>query len=824
MENQGLSLASDGRRTHLLTTNWMFHQGELDVPPARLSSKGGGCGSVSDLVRDERSSDADNQLAALAALVPGIEQVLNVRVVETIGSQWKPVVLPHDWRIEQTPQPDGPLFQAFLPGGVAYYRLRFSVSASERGRHLTVEFDGVLSDATVWCNGFLLGDHPSGYTGFRFDLTDVLRYGDEGANVLLVRCDTTAPEGWWYEGGGIYRDVRLISRAPVHLDDDGIWITTPEMDDQRTLVRVVSTICNTTEQTVSAQVKTTLIAPTGAVVGSAEQRVELPALARIDVTEELIVEAPERWAPRWGKVYTAQVTIITPEGNIDELATMFGIRTIEFRGAEGLFVNGEPVLLQGANLHQDFAGVGVGVPDRIAAYKLELLAEMGCNAVRSAHHPSSSAFLDAADHLGLLVIAENRLLSSAPGFLQDLEWLIRRDRNHPSIFLWSLENEEILQGTEQGKRILTTLVRQARQLDPTRQLSVGGNSHFESDYYRLVDVIGTHYTSQQGTIDRVHGMHPDRPHLNDEEGLFPTVRGQYEDDTVRGLPSAFGTRMGLFGAMRLLKARMTRTEVSEPEPGKPWQWFVDHRHAGGGFVWSGLDYFGEPTRMAYPSVGSSYGAMDICGYPKDYYWLLRSFFRSEPLVHILPHWTWPGREGEKLRVWAYTNCDEVELLMNGEVVGRRQAQDHIVRWDEGILYQPGELVARGYRDGQVIVETRTQTTGPGCALRVELDRKVIRGDGRDVALAHVTVVDAQGRLAPWAEDTLTFTLEGPGTIIGVGNGDPTSTEPNKGKYRRAFRGRCLAIIQGQAEATGPISVSVRADGLVGAEATLVLEG
>jgi beta-galactosidase len=814
----------ESRHVQRLSTGWMLHVGELPIPPARLSSKGGGCGSVSDLLPEEQPTSValDQELARMATMVPGVEQLLNFRRVEVLDSTWRPVEIPHDWRIEQTPQPDGPPFQAFLPGGVAYYRLRFAVPPSELGRRLTVEFDGVLSDATVWCNGFLLGNHPSGYAGFRFDLTDFLRYGDEGENVLLVRCDTTDPEGWWYEGGGIYREVRLISRASIHIADDGIWVTTPEVTPDRALIRVVSTLVNTTTRSARAQITTTLIAPNGTSVGSAERSVEIPACSSFDSVEELTVESPQLWEVGQGRLYRARVELRSEE-NLDEDVTTFGIRTVGFRGDEGFFVNDQPVLIQGANLHQDFAGVGVALPDRLVAYKLELLAEMGCNAVRSAHHPPSTAFLNAADHLGLLVIAENRLLSSAPDYLQDLEWLIRHNRNHPSIFLWSLENEEALQGTARGKRLLRTLTQRARQLDPTRQISVGGAFHLESDYFDVVDVIGTHYAVQNGFIEQIRRLRPGHPHLSDEEGLFPTVRGQYEDDEERGLASAFGTKMGLFGVLPTILAQLPGMPSALTDIGKTWQWFADHPQSGGGFVWAGMDYFGEPVQMSYPSVGSSYGALDICGYPKDYYWLLRSFFRTEPLIHVVPHWTWPGHEGKLLRLWVYTNCEEVELLLNGQVVGRRQAQAHIARWDEGLAYQPGELIARGYNHGSMVVETLVQTAGPGQALRLEIDRATICGDGRDVALAHVAVVDDQGRLNPWAESEVRFTIEGPARLIGVGNGNPSSMEPHKSNRRRAFRGRCLAIIQSQIGASGTVRLRVQADGLREAEATLVVE-
>lgn len=812
-----------GRDVRWLDTGWLFHRGELPVPPARLSAKGGGCASVSDLVPAEQPPGAGDPLAAMADLVPGVDQLVRYRRVEAIDPSWRPVTLPHDWRIEQTPQPDGPAFQAYLPGGIAYYRLRFSVPAAELGRRHVVAFDGVLSDASVWLNGFFLGDHLSGYTGFRYDLTEILRYGEEGENVLLVRCDTTAHEGWWYEGGGIYRRVRLLSRDPVHIDDDGVWVTTPQIAGSHALVQVASTVVNTTDRPLTARVTTALTAPAGTAAGSAESRVELLADSQMDVTQELTVATPELWRLGHGRLYTAQVAVSADDGSLDSHRTTFGIRTVEMRGGEGLFVNGEPVLIQGANLHQDFAGVGVALPDRIAAHKLELVAEMGCNAVRSAHHPASDAFLDAADRLGMLVINENRLLSTAPGAVQDLEWLIRHARNHPSMFLWSLENEETLQGSERGKRLLTALLRRARRLDPTRQTIVGGSFNFASDYFDMPDVVGTHYTSEHLLVGQLNALRPGKPHVNDEEGLWPTVRGQYEDDTELGLPSAFGTKIGLLGVVPRIMEQQHGIEGFAYDMGKTWQWFVDHRESGGGFVWTGLDYLGEPTKMAYPSATSNLGAMDLCGYPKDYYWLLRSFFRPEPLVHVLPHWSWPGREGQRLRLWAYTNCDEVELLVNGEPVGRRPAANHIARWDDGVVYQPGELVARGYRNGELITETAVQTAGPPHALRLELDRGTIRGDGQDVALAHVTVIDAAGRLAPWAGDDVRFTIDGPAAVIGVGNGDPLSVEPHKGERRRAFRGRCLAILRGQSGARERVTIQAQTDGLVGAQAFLKLE-
>jgi beta-galactosidase len=801
------------RRRERLTDGWVFHRGELGAIPARGTSKAGGCGGITDLTYAELTDDVAAQeradLEQMKKMLPGIDVVVRESPrADDLGDGWAEVTLPHDFVIEQAPTPDGSIFRGFRPGGIGYYRRRFALT--DEDRRYVVEFDGVMRDSTVWCNGFLVGDHLSGYASFRYDITELLRFGDEGENVILVRCDTTNGEGWWYEGGGIYRDVWLTSFGGVHVDLDGIFVTTPDVSPERATVKLETTLRNDTNDRTDLRIATAILAPDRAIIGSDEAAATVHPDAETTLTSELVVEHPELWNIDAPNLYTAVTELLLDDQVIDRVETTFGIRTIEFRGDRGLFVNGEPIWVRGADLHQDFAGLGIALPDRVIARKLELIKDMGCNAVRSAHHPSSPALLDTADRIGMLVIAENRMLSSAPPFLDDLTSLIKRGRNHPSVFMWSLENEESLQGTDHGDRLLERLMRMVRRFDPTRPITVGGVHNHDHAYYDRLDVVSMHYLSLRRSIDEVMALRPDRPHIATEDGLFPTVRGQYDDDTENGRASAFGTVMGLFGYM-------TKDQDASYDHAATWQWFADHREVGG-FVWTGIDYFGEPTPMRWPVVVSSYGAIDICGFPKDHAYLLRSFFRDEPLVHVLPHWTWPGRDGQPIRTWVYTNCDEVELECNGRIIDRRKPESNVVRLDDGIGYEPGVLVARGYRSGELVAEHRQETVGEPAQLRLTSGQSSIAAGGADVALVRVEVLDDEGRLQPWADDEVRFTVDGPGVIAGVGNGDPVSLESDKAPRRRVFRGLCLAIVR-SAKNEGTVTVHATAEGLRPASTT-----
>jgi beta-galactosidase len=806
------------RTRERVTDGWMFHRGELEPRPARGTSKGGGCGGITDLTFEELGEEAGRAereaIEHIKKILPGIEQVSGEYPrAETLRGRWAEVSVPHDWRIGVPPSPDGPLFQAFAPGGVAYYRRLFTVEDSDRDRRVVLEFDGVMRDSTVWCNGFLVGDHLSGYTPFRYDVTELLRFGPDDPNVVLVRCDTTNGEGWWYEGAGIYRGVWLTTFDPVHIDSDGVFVTTMDVTRESAAVHVVTAVRNDTADEVTVELVASITGPDGSTVATSAQDVSVPPDATSEVVCELSVPSPRLWNVGAAELYAVVSEVKRSSDTLDRTETTFGIRTIEFHDERGLFVNGERVQIKGANLHQDFAGVGVAMPDRVIAHKLELIADMGCNAVRSAHNPSSPALLDAADRLGMLVIAENRMLSTAPPFLADLETLVKRGRNHASVFAWSLENEESLQGSDMGVRLLDRLIRTVRRLDPTRVITLGGHHEHEHEYFDRLDVVSMHYRSLRGDVEKVLSLRPTKPHMATEDGLYPTVRGQYEDDTERGRPSAFGTSMGLFG-------HMSQMGGGDYDHGRTLRWFSEHPEVGA-FVWTGIDYFGEPTPMRWPVTVSTYGAIDICGFPKDYYWLLRSFWRPEPLVHAVPHWTWPGREGDALRMWVYTNCEEISLELNGKDVGTRPAVNNIARWDDGVAYEPGTLVVRGVRDGSIVAEQRNETAGDATHLACSVLSDEIAADGHDVALVRVSVVDANGRLCPWADYDILFSVDGPGAVVAVGNGDPTSLEPHAASRRRAFRGRCLAIVRGIRGTEGKVTVRASADALAPGTASFV---
>ena len=509
---------------------------------------------------------------------------------------------------------------------------------------------------------------------------------------------------------------------------------------------------------------------------------------------------------------------------VDTVDQPFGIREIGFNEAGLLTVNGSPVILYGANLHQDFAGLGIGLPDRVVEHKLELLAEMGVNAIRSAHHPATPALLDHADRLGMLVIDENRLLSPGPAHLADLTAMVKRGRNHPSVALWSLANEEFnLEGTARGARMLRRLVDHVKALDSSRPVTTGGVTALDSAYYDQLDVVGAHYRAAFNTLDQTRSLRPATPLVGDEEGLFPSVRGQYQLDLDKAYASAFGSivehmNIGNKVSPEVLAQLLSVLFGGPPEHdiGRLWSSWYARDDLAGAFVWLGMDCLGEPVPELWPGVGNSYGARDFIGVPKDYYWLLRAIFRREPLVHAFPHWTWPERDGDTLPFRVYSNCEQVEVEVNDEIVLKATVDSHTAHFPGGITYRPGTLVVRGLRNGVPVAEHRQQTAGPATTIAAEVDRDRICADGQDVAVVRLRVTDATGVNAPHSDPLLHFQVQGPGRIIGVGNGDPSSHESHKAEQRRAFRAYALVLVQSTGE-EGQIVLQACADGIMAAD-------
>ena len=719
-------------------------------------------------------------------------------------SQWTRVDLPHDWCVEGDFDKTAEHNHGFLPVGIGCYRQVFEVPASDLGRRIYVQFDGVMRNSTVWVNGHLMGTHPSGYTSFCYDLTDVLRYGEEGKNVIFVRVDAREYEGWWYDGCGIYRHVWLLKTDPLHVGHWGTYVTTPRITDQSAEVSIHTTLlneyacekpCELVSTIVDASGKTIATVSTGAAIAAGDER---------KLEQTVAVPQPKLWSPDTPYLYQVLTEVRSEDKVVDTYETPFGIRSIEFTADRGFLLNGKPLIIKGTCNHQDFAGLGAALPDRVIEYKIRLLKEMGSNAYRSSHHPPTPELLDICDRLGMLVMDENRKLDSSAEGVADLKSMLYRDRNHPCIILWSMENEEALEGKPMGTRILTTLAKITRKIDPTRPVVAAMNQGWnEGGYSDALDVVGYNY-GQRGAQDVTdHVRHPKRKIIGSESASCTTTRGAYEEDKEKGYVPAYGTVLPSWGC--------TLEQA--------WRDVAENPFLTGLFIWTGFDYRGEPTPYQWPCINSHFGLMDTCGFPKDVYHYLKAAWSDEPMVHIFPHWNWPGREGQEIEVWAFSNCDAVELSLNGTSLGKQRMipNGHLV-WK--VKYAPGELVAKAYRDGHLAATKVVATTNPPTQIHLEPDRAMIAADGCDVSIVKVSIRDDQGRVVPIADNEVSFALEGPGKLIGVGNGDPSSHEADKGSRRRAFNGYCLAIIQAGKE-PGKISLKATSPGLL--SATILIE-
>ncbi|MFL5560774.1 MAG: glycoside hydrolase family 2 TIM barrel-domain containing protein, partial [Gemmatimonadaceae bacterium] len=514
------------------------------------------------------------------------------------------------------------------------------------------------------------------------------------------------------------------------------------------------------------------------------------------VRQTFHVSSPSLWSPETPSLYMLVTTLERDGSVVDRDETTFGIRTIRFDARDAFLLNGKRVELKGTCNHQDHAGVGAALPDRLQYYRIERLKEMGSNAYRTSHNMPAAELMDACDRLGMFVLDETRMFSSSEEGLSQLERLIRRDRNRPSVIAWSIANEEQGdQGWSRGALIATAMTRLAKRLDPSRPVTAGMDQGFGSGISTVVDIQGFNYRHEK--IDAWRATHPNMPVMGTETGSTVSTRGVYVTDKERGYVPAYDV-----GAMPW-------SSTAEAW----WSFFDARRWLAGGFVWTGFDYRGEPTPYGWPCVNSHFGLMDTCGFPKDNYFYYRAWWGSAPVLHLFPHWNWAGREGEEIEVWCHSNLDRVELFLNGRSLGSQAiARDSHAMWR--VPFTPGRIEARGYRGNALVLTDARETTGPSARIVLRPDRATIDADGEDVSVVAVDVVDAQGRVVPTALDEITFRVFAPGTLLGVGNGDPSSHEPDHASVRRAFNGHCAAIVQSGPEA-GTARVTASAPGLEG---------
>jgi beta-galactosidase len=728
---------------------------------------------------------------------------------------WRPVHLPHDFVVEGTFDRTANVSHGYLPAGVGWYRKTFTLPASYKGGSLWLDFDGVYRDSDVWLNGKHLGNHKSGYTGFRYDITHVANCG--GANTLAVRADARAFEGWWYEGGGIYRHVWLNRAGTVHIAPDGVFVVPAVQPDGSAQLAVSVTmggwLMGEGPRRARYELDVAIQDDRGRTAAHATRIGTQADEEGAHYTLKLALPHARLWSPEDPYRYRAVVrlheassdqTATGKEGQVlDSVTVPFGVRTVTFDPEKGLLLNGRPVKIKGTCNHQDFAGVGTAMPDSLLEWRIKKLKEMGANAYRCSHNPPASELLDACDRLGMLVMDENRHLGdtyrdhSPRGTpysdLSDLRAMILRDRNHPSIIMWSMCNEEGLQGSEEGATIFRAMKKVVNDLDPTRPVTCAMNGNCVRGISLVQDLQGCNYNPRG--YDQFHQLYPERPVYGSETASAVSTRGEYANDREKGYVSAYDENHPPWG--------QTAEEAWRPLAERPFM--------AGGFVWTGFDYRGEPTPYAWPCINSHFGIMDICGFPKDSYYYYQSWWGDKDVVHLLPHWNWPGKEGQPIDVWCHSNADKVELFLNGKSLGAQEMpRNGHLEWK--VNYAPGRLEAKGYRGGRLVATDVVETTGPPTQIRLTPDRKALTADGEDVILVAVSLLDEKGRVVPFADNEVRFAVTGSGQVAGVGNGDPSSHEPDRASQRKAFHGLCLVVVRA-GEQPGPVELTATASGL-----------
>jgi len=765
---------------------------------------------------------------------------------------WRKLNLPHDFGIQ------GPFEQA-LPGetgklpwfGVAWYRKHFDVPAGDAGKQLYFDVDGAMAYATVWINGHCVGGWPYGYASWRVDLTPFVKFG--GANTLAIRLDNPKDSSRWYPGGGIYRNVWLTKTAPVHVGQWGTYITTPQVSKDAATISLQTKVDNNSAAGVEVKVATAIfeLNADGAKSKKAIAEIEVGGIkiaagATVDTAQTIKIPKPKLWGVEHPNRYVA-VTTITQGGKVSDVyETPFGIRTIQFTVDNGFLLNGERVRLNGVCDHADLGALGSAINTRGLERQLEILRGMGGNAIRTSHNPPAPELLDLCDKMGFVVMDEtfdcwrqrkkpnDYHLIFDDWHEADARMLVRRDRNHPCVILWSIGNEISEQGNTNRFYIAHDLADIVHAEDATRPVTAACNNTAAgfNGFQKIVDVFGYNY--KPSGYARFRAANPAIPIFGSETASTISSRGEYffpvSDDKSKGL-SDF---------------QMSSYDLYAPR----WATTPDAEFAGqdrnpfvaGEFVWTGFDYIGEPTpynsdlsnlnnysnpedkaraekelaaigKIRTPSRSSYFGIIDLAGFPKDRYYLYQAHWRPDfPMAHILPHWNWPGREGEITPVHVYTSGDEAEFFLNGQSLGRKKKGqfEYRLRWDD-VKYAPGELKVVAYKNGKPWATDVVRTTGVAAELTLKADRTKIAADGKDLSFVTVTVTDEKGRLVPRSKNHIKFEIEGPGEIVAVDNGDATSFESFQAKERNAYNGLALVIVR--ANQPGKITLKAHADGL-----------
>lgn len=765
----GAQEAADSlRETFQLNTGWKFHYGDIVLPQV--------------------TSHAGNYYMVKAGAYNGPSGF------QWDDSTWQVVDVPHDYVIDGKFSNKESVSHGFLPRPAAWYRRQFKLEPADRDKTVWLYFDGVGGKTTVWVNGQEMAHSHNGYVGFRVNISDVAHFGDK-PNTVALRTDPSYPQGWWYEGGGIYRHVWLTKADKVHVAPFGVFANPVKQDDENWITNIETTVENenTTERT--ATVVSTLVDPDGRTLATEKSELTIPAFSQKAITQEIAINNPKLWDLDTPHLYKVLTRIELAGQPIDDFETTFGYRTIRFDANEGFFLNGKYTKYKGVCMHQDHAGVGVAVPDEIQEFRVARLKEMGVNAYRCSHNPPATEILKACDKLGMLVMNENRFYNSAPEYLDQLREQTLRDRNHPSVIMWSIFNEEPWQGDERGRKMAERMSNLIKQYDTSRPVCGAQNGGFNKvGAFAAADITGINYNLHQH--DRVHEMFPNKHVFGSENVSHFATRGEFVTDHSKNTFDNYDEHHAGWG-----------TGIREA-----WK-FVDTRVWNGGmFIWTGFDYRGEPTPKAWPVISSYFGIMDTCGFAKDSFYLCQALWTDEPMAYVFPHWTHDkSMVGKEIKVGVYTNGDEAELILNGKSLGRHKVD----KYDQlfvPVKYAPGKLEVKAYKNGEFHASHFVETVGAPVALGVEAkfgewERTSVESGRRDTLPIAVYAVDAEGRRVPTASNKVSFFVEG-GKVLGVGNGDPVCHEPDRASSRSLFNGLASAIIE--VGNTDTFKVTVRA--------------
>ena len=754
-----------------------------------------------------------------------------VPAAEFDDSQWQTVQLPHDFvsakeycfkssgssEMQDIPEMESIGSRLFaggcLEGGAAWYRKRFKLGGETENKRVYIHFDGVYRDSTVYINQYYVGEHKSGYSPFYYDITDFVDF--DGENIIAVRVDASEREGWWYEGGGIYGHVRLEVVDNVHVKPWGIAVRSVPGSDKKTAETGMEvSVLNRCLEKRELLIETEIRDREGHLQTKGEKTVTAAAWDEAKCSLGLTLDGIHLWDTEDPYLYKAVIRVFSDGRLCDEREVSFGIRELRFDADSGFYINGKHLRIQGVCCHNDHAGAGIGIPDSVNEYRLKKLKSMGANAVRSSHYPASPALLDMCDRLGMLVYEETRRMSSAPDDIEALKAMVMRDRNHPSVFLWGIGNEEIFsQHRSETARTTRTMKAEVRKLDPTRPVTSAvvcwdGERRYDNaekyvDVTKELDIMGFNYCPT--AWDDYHERMPEQPVIITEASSNSGTRGCYDTDERRG-------HYYVLDRENYEKVENKRKAVKKDMGEYEWKYFAERPYLAGIFIWTGFDYRGEPTPLQYPAVYSQFGIFDYCGFEKDNYYYYKSWWQDEDVLHIFPHWDHSGMTGRPINVHCYSNLEEIELFVNGKSYGRKQMRRNWYLTWENVIYEPGELKAVGYRNGMPAAEEIVKTTGAPCGIRLKAYKSEIRPG--DTAVIDAEIVDENGNVVQTARNMLHFSVSG-GTLTGTGNGDPGDHDSEKLPQRRAFNGRCQLLVR--ADGDGTIDVKADSDGLCSGE-------